>query len=128
MNELLDTAQLSPRLSWLRDHNLITRDYQDRANGGYAHHSLNTDRWLCANRAMTQYASGATEESAEAAYATRYNLPWYKLAGWNGAMSGVYGVTNEIRLDGEEPVRLQVAVEAINAQEAIELANKEWDL
>ncbi len=86
MSELFDTTEsLAPRTRWLHTHGLIVRDYiSDR--GGWQHSGLNTDRYLVANRAMTRYASGDSEESAEAAFATRYDIDWWKLAGWNGAM------------------------------------------
>jgi hypothetical protein len=77
----------SPRAAWLSAHNLAVRDYQNRHTGGWDHHSLNTDRYLVANRAMTRYASGPTEEAAEFAFAARYGIDWWKLASWQGAMA-----------------------------------------
>jgi hypothetical protein len=72
----------SPHARWLRTHGLMVRDYQDRHNGGWERHSLNTDRFLCANRAMTQYASGETAEMAEAMYCEHYGIQWWKLERW----------------------------------------------
>lgn len=82
MNALIEIEEsVSPRVQWQRRHNLTLREYQHV-------HSLNKagDRWVCCNMAMTRYASGATEDAAEQAYCERYNLPWWKLAEWNGAM------------------------------------------
>lgn len=77
-----------PRDSWLSTNNLRVTDYLNRRNGGWDRHSLNTDRFMCHNKPMTRFASGATAEQAEAAYAARYGIPWWKMAGWNGAMDG----------------------------------------
>jgi hypothetical protein len=85
MTTLLDAPSQSPRAAWLSAHNLAVRDYQNRHTGGWDHHSLNTDRYLCANRAMTRYASGANPEQAEARFAERYNIPWWKLDGFECA-------------------------------------------
>ena len=81
---LLPTA--TPRDKWLAKHNLVVRDYQDRRNGGVEYHSLNTARWLVANRAMTRYASADTQEEAEYEYSCRHGIEWWKLAGWQEAM------------------------------------------
>ena len=71
---------LSPRLSWLRKHDLCVTEYQHP-------HSLNGNaRWVCSNRAQTRYACADTEDAAEQRYCERYDLPWWKLADWNGAM------------------------------------------
>ena len=87
-DELFTVPPLSPpHAAWLTRHSLTLRDYQDRRNGGWGYHGLNTDRFLCANRAMTRYASGPTEDAAEQAYCARYGLEWWKLAEWNGAMA-----------------------------------------
>lgn len=79
----------TPRALWLTRHDLRVIDYQDRRNGGWSYHGLNTARFLCCNRAMTRYASGETQELAEQAYCLRHGLAWWKLAEWNGAMSPV---------------------------------------
>jgi hypothetical protein len=84
---VFDALSETPRAAWLNRHNLRLTDYQNRHTGGWDHHSLNTDRYLCANRAMTRFASGATEETAEVAYCDRYGLPWYKLDGFECAKS-----------------------------------------
>jgi hypothetical protein len=89
MSALFEVEEsLPPRTQWLRRHDLVVRDYQDRRNGGVEIHSLNGDglRFVCANRAQTQWASGTTMEEAERAYCERYGLEWWKLAEWNGAM------------------------------------------
>lgn len=78
----------TPHALWLTRHDLRVIDYQDRRNGGWSHHGLNTARFLCCNRAMTRYASGETQELAEQAYCLRHGLAWWKLAEWNGAMAG----------------------------------------
>lgn len=91
MPELFEApASLPPREQWLLCRGLIVRDYQ-RHEGGWSHDGLNTARFLCANRAMTRYASGDTEDAAEQAYAVRYGLTWWKLADWNGAMTTPHG-------------------------------------
>jgi hypothetical protein len=72
---------LSPRATWQRQHDLVTREYQHP-------HSLNgSQRWICANRANTRYASAETEDAAEQAYCERYGMTWWKLVCWNEAMS-----------------------------------------
>jgi hypothetical protein len=86
--ELFEVAAvLDPHTTWLTRHDLRVTDYQDRQNGGWSRHSLNTDRYLCANRAMTRYASGSTADEAEVAYSRRYSVEWWKLAGWQEAMA-----------------------------------------
>jgi hypothetical protein len=73
----------SPHALWLSQHGLMLKEYQHL-------HSLNKagDRWVCANRAQTRYASADTEDAAEQAYCERYGLQWWKLAEWNEAMAG----------------------------------------
>lgn len=89
MTALFDIAgTLTPRADWLLKHSLVVHDYQNRHTGGWDHHSLNTARFLCANRAMTRYASGETEEAAEAAFCARYGLPWWKLEGYVCEITG----------------------------------------
>lgn len=71
----------SPRLAWLRRHGLIVREYQHP-------HSLNgSQRWLCANRAMTRYCVADTEDAVEQRYCELFGIAWWKLAVWNEAMA-----------------------------------------
>lgn len=80
MNDLLTTHSPSPHATWLAAHGLITREYQHP-------HSLNGDkRWICANRAMTRYACGDTEDEAERIYCEREGIEWWKLLAWDRAM------------------------------------------
>jgi len=82
-SELLsEAATISPHAMWLRDHDLIVREYQHA-------HSLNrnSDRFICCNRAMTRWAGADTQDAAEQKYAEMYNLDWWKLADWNEAMA-----------------------------------------
>jgi len=75
------TSADSPRLAWLKRHDLIVREYQHP-------HSLNdSHRFICANRAMTRWQTGDTEDEAEQAYCERYGVAWWKLAAWNEAMA-----------------------------------------
>lgn len=80
-------ASTPPPAAWLARHDLIVRDYQNRHTGGWDYNGLNTDRFLCANRAMTRYASGETQDVAEQNYCALHGLEWWKLAEWNGAMA-----------------------------------------
>lgn len=82
MTTLFSTpTTLSPQAAWHARHGLMLKEYQHV-------HSLNRtgDRFVCANRAMTRWASADTEDAAEMAYCEHYGLPWWKLAEWNEAM------------------------------------------
>lgn len=72
---------LSPRLTWLRKHDLRVSEYRGA-------HSLNRDgmRFVCSNTAQTRYAAGATEDEAELAYCERERLKWWKWICWDSAM------------------------------------------
>lgn len=90
----------SPHADWLREHNLITREYQHP-------HSLNgSARWICSNRAMTRYCGADIEDAAEQGYCEMYGLDWWKLGQWNEAMSP-QGVADLFRRDAE---RIQTAM------------------
>jgi hypothetical protein len=94
MQTLFETAEaLSPQAAWQLKHGLMLREYQHV-------HSLNRDgaRFVCANRAMTRYASADTEDEAEQAYCERHSIAWWKLAQWNEAMAEVR------RVDAGSPV------------------------
>ena len=82
MTDLLGiTATISPHAMWLRDHDLIVREYQHP-------HSLNgSRRFVCANRATTRFAAGDTLEEAEQVFCQREGLTWWKLSDWNAAMA-----------------------------------------
>jgi hypothetical protein len=82
MPDLLEiSATISPHAVWLREHDLIVREYQHP-------HSLNGDkRFVCANVAQTRYVCGDSEEEAEQRYCELFGLTWWKLADWNAAMS-----------------------------------------
>lgn len=73
----------SPRLSWLRAHDLRVIEYRHP-------HSLNGNRrWVCCNRAQTRYVTADTEDAAEQRYCELFGLTWWKLADWNGAMDDI---------------------------------------
>lgn len=84
MTELLDAPSLSPRLTWRRDHNLRVTECQHV-------NSLNRggERFLCHNPAQTRWASGPTKDAAEAAFAERYGIAWWKRGSWDAAMDDI---------------------------------------
>jgi len=58
---------LSPRLQWLKKHDLITK----RQGYDFTAHPLS---WCCSNRAMTMCGWGETEEDSMWDYSRRYKV------------------------------------------------------
>lgn len=68
-----DMAMDSPRLKWLKQHDLVTKQQ------GYAYtaHPLS---WCCSNRAMTMCGWGESELDATIDYCNRYKIEHWTLA------------------------------------------------
>lgn len=86
MTTLLDiTDTLSPRLAWLAQHGLFTREYQ------HPHSLIAAHPAMRAVGAQTWYASGNTEQEAELAWAARHGVAHYAIADYERATGGNVG-------------------------------------
>lgn len=80
---LLDAPSLSPRLRWLREHDLVVRHY----DGPHGCGGPECAGFVVGNRSRTRNAGGETEREAELAYAARYGLKHWAVAEWDAAMA-----------------------------------------
>lgn len=67
-----DMAMDSPRLAWLKQHDLITT----QQGYPFTEHPLS---WMCSNRAMTICGYGATEADAILDYCARHKIKHWTL-------------------------------------------------
>lgn len=79
---LIDAPSLSPRLRWLREHDLVVRKADLHCMAGAGALPV-----MCSNRAHTNFGMGSDERDAELAYAARYGLKHWAVAEWNAAMA-----------------------------------------
>lgn len=87
---MFDEESFSPRLEWLRKHDLITRQLTHPYAGPQ------DQPWICCRPSMTVVVHGATEDECVWAWCRGFGVEHYSAESWERAMSVVPGPKWEV--------------------------------